>query len=283
MIILDFSYSLHYNVHKLDKLGEDLTKENFRIGLLNSLLTFVKKFKFDYGTDIVVALDGNSWRRGAFTHYKFKRKEQRKKDKHDWKEIHNFFDEIIDEFKEVLPYKFLRLEGAEGDDIVAVLARYTKEKVIIIGSDKDYMQLQLDDNVYQYCPMKDDFLSEEKKDIPFILFHHIMKGDSSDGIPSVINPSNCFFEGVRQKPLTEIYIAECFEEAKKNNLETFLGEEKYKRFKENKNLIDFRCIPEELQNRIIESFENYGDIKNDMYKYIAEKNIPQFFDEINNF
>ena len=33
------------------------------------------------------------------------------------------------------------------------------------------------------------------------LKEHILKGDSSDGIPNVLSPDHTFVEGLRQKPL----------------------------------------------------------------------------------
>lgn len=283
MIIIDFSGSLHFNVHSLDKMGEDITKENLRIGLLNSLLFFMKEFKQEYGPEVVVALDGNSWRKDKFEYYKFKRKESRDKDKFDWKEIHKFYSEIIEEFKGNLPYKFLRLEGAEADDIVAKLVRYKDGEILIIGSDKDYLQLQLNSKVKQYCPMKKEYITADIEDIKYKLFFHIMKGDSSDGIPSVINKSNCFYKGIRQKPLRETYIKETYEKAKNGELEEFVGEEIYNRFIENKELIDFRCIPTQIQEKIVSSFEEYGELNYNVYKYITTHNLNNFFEEINNF
>lgn len=287
MIIMDFSLSLHQNVHILDKLGEEINKENLRIRLLDSILYVSKRFKEDYGNEIIIALDNSSWRKSFFSNYKSKRKEKRKEDKFDWDSIHKYFNEIIEEIKENLPYKVIKVYGAEGDDIVAVLANYfknTSNYTLIVGPDKDYAQLHRLPNVKQYCPIKNQFLNFENDEIMRILFTHICRGDSSDGIPSILNDKDCFVNGIRQKPLKQVYINEAFEHALKGGLKEFLGSEKFKRFEENKTLIDFRSIPEDLKEKIISGYEKQKHVKNNIYKYIVQNDlVDKFLKEIQHF
>lgn len=284
MIIYDFSSALHQNVHNIDKLGVKITKDKLRIRLIDSILYINKKFKDEYGPEFVIALDDTSWRKSVFPNYKNNRKEKRKEDKFDWNEIHKFYNEILEEIKENFPYKVIKVSGAEGDDVVAVLAKHVKGNTIVIGPDKDYSQLHRLPSIKQFAPIKNDFLNFEKSEIPYILFSHVCRGDASDGIPSILNDKNCFVNGIRQKPLKETYIAEAFENAKSGKLEEFLGSEKFKRFEENKTLIDFRCIPDNISSEIISQYENFNTSQNNAYKYFIQNDlIDIFLKDIQNF
>lgn len=284
MIIFDFSLALHQNIHILDKLGEDISKEKLRIRLIDSILHITKSFKDEYGPEVIIALDNSSWRKTYFPNYKSKRKEKRKEDKFDWDSIHKYFNEIIEEIKNNFPYKIVKVYGAEGDDIVAIISKYAKEPVVIIGPDKDYAQLHRINNLKQFCPIKNDFLKFEKNEISATLFNHICRGDSSDGIPSIISDKDCFVDGIRQKPLKQVYIDEAYQNALKGSLKEFLGESKFKRFEENKTLIDFRCIPEDLQAEILNEYHNQDKLNNNVYKYIVQNNlVNEFLKDIQHF
>lgn len=286
MIIIDFSQLLFaavYNEMKLEKTKEP-TEDGIRVIILNKIQYIRQKFLREYGKETVIAIDNGSWRKDVFEEYKYKRKKNREKDELDWKVINGYFNTIKSEIKENFSYKVIDISGAEGDDIIAVLSRYVKEPVVIVGQDKDYFQLHNKRDLVQYCPIKDVFLEFHAEDIPYNLFSHICRGDSSDGIPSIINQKNCFIKGIRQKPLKETYIKEAFNYTVKGMLEEFLGPENYKRFQENKVLIDFRCIPEDIKGSIISLYDNYEIKPNNAYKYLLEQNLMEkFYKEQNNF
>jgi 5'-3' exonuclease len=284
MIIYDFSLALNANVHTIDKLGEEVNARNLRIRLLDHLVAVNKKFKDEYGEEIVLALDASSWRSFYFKHYKCRRKSKRKEDKFNWDDIYKIYEQIIEEFKENLPYKIIRIKGCEGDDLIAVLANNSKEKVLIVSRDKDFMQLLDNDNIKQYDPVFDDFIQKDEN-IKLKLFTHIMKGDDSDDIPCVYSPSDFYTKEnrERQKSIkkTEMERLVLFNE---EELKEELGEKVFKRFEENRNLIDLSQIPEKIQKKIIDEYENYEISKNNIYKYILQEDLSsEFLKEINHF
>jgi len=286
MIIFDFSVALNANVHIIDKLGEPINLRNLRIRLLDHIIHITKKFKYEYGDNIVFALDASSWRKREFEYYKFKRRKKRKEDKHDWIEIYKFFDTIIDELKENFPYKLIKLNGCEGDDIIAVLSKEAAktEKVLVISRDKDFMQLMDEENVLQYDPIIKEFI-EADENIKKTLFTHIMKGDASDGIPNVYSESNFYTkenpprqQSISKKDVERLILLN------ESELEKELGENVFKRFKENEKLIKLSLIPDDIKCLILDAYNNYKTSENNVYKYLIEQDLTdEFLTDINNF
>lgn len=284
MIIYDFSLALNANIYTIDKLGMEVDIDNLRIRLMDHIATINKKFKNEYGDDIIFALDASSWRKFYYKHYKHKRLAKRKEDKFDWGEIYKMYDEIIEEFKSNFPYKFLKIKGCEGDDLIAVLARHSEENVLIVSRDKDFMQLLGDDKIKQYDPVTDNFI-EKDEDIKLKLFTHIMKGDDSDSIPCVFSPENFYLDEnrPRQRAIKKTEL-ERWVLLNEEELKSELGSKVYERIEQNRNLIDLTKIPEKIQNAIINEYENYVVSKNNIYKYILQHNLSeQFLKDINHF
>jgi hypothetical protein len=159
----------------------------------------VRQFKTKYG-EIVVACDSKRyWRRDVFPFYKAHRKKDREKSEFDWHLIFETIHKIRDELKENFPYKVIDVEGAEADDVIAVLAgrMAPHEEILILSSDKDFVQLQKYPNVTQYSPILKRFV---KTDDPLgYIKEHIIRGDKGDGIPNFLSPDNTFVAGERQK------------------------------------------------------------------------------------
>ena len=135
------------------------------------------------------------------------RKKGREKDNFDWDSIFGLLNSIKSEFKEILPYKFVEVYGAEDDDIIATLCKeYQDQKTMIISGDKDFIQLQKYENVSQYSPILKKMVNGHNPDT--YIKEHILKGDSSDGVPNVLSPDHTFVEGLRQRPLSKKKIEE---------------------------------------------------------------------------
>lgn len=280
MLIYDFSQALYGSVYSLMSHEGEITKEGLRIKLLDSVIKVHQRFKNEHGKDIVLALDSVSWRKKIFSLYKHKRKKKREEEKINWDDVFVMFDSIIEEFDKYLPYKIIKVDGCEGDDVIAILSKYIKDDVLIVGVDKDYQQLHLNENVKQYNPLKNSFIEFEKEDIPYNLFKMICRGDDSDGICSIINSDDCFAKNIRQKPLKEVYIKDAFNAAKQNELKEFLGKTYYKRFEQNRTLIDFRFIPEDLRKKVIDKYINYPKKKSDFYGYIRDFDLKNFTTDV---
>ena len=235
------------------ELSEDLVRHM----VLNSLRAHNKKFSKDYG-DMVIACDSkNVWRREFFPNYKAGRKANREKSDHDWNAIFTMLGNIRNEIRENLPYKVLELETAEADDIIATLVRRVQnrvspnhlKKILILSGDKDFIQLH-NEFVKQYNPVLNKYVGKDENPALYIK-EHILKGDRSDGIPNVLSDDDVFIEGRRQKPLSRKKIDSWLEEV----LMT-MTEEEEKNYNRNRKLIDLNCIPQELEDKINNEFDN---------------------------
>jgi 5'-3' exonuclease len=249
MIIFDFNQVVIANL--MEQIGSSKTpveESLVRHMVLNTIRANVRKFR-EYG-EVVIACDSKSyWRREVFPPYKGSRKKNRDASGHDWASIFECMSKIREELKVNSPYKVIEIYGAEADDIIGVLTQTygQREKIMILSSDKDFVQLQTNTNVLQYSPsMKKNIKTEDAEKQ---LLELIIRGDSGDGVPNVLSPDNCLIEGVRQKPITE--------KAMNNIMEQVRGEmsESLKRnWSRNKQLIDLSCIPENLSKSIIDTY-----------------------------
>lgn len=100
---------------------------------------------------------------------------------------------IVREAAEALSLTILEKSGFEADDIIATIARkYADDgnKVLIVSSDKDLMQL-INDNVAMYDAMKNKMITDKEVEEKFfvkpekVLDVLSLIGDSSDNIPGV--------------------------------------------------------------------------------------------------
>ena len=202
MIILDMNQisvaSLMMNMHmtKANTVDEDMVRHM----ILNSVRMYRMMFNEEYG-EIVLTWDSRHyWRRDYFPEYKLNRKMGREKDNRDWDQIYGVLNKIKDEVRLNLPYKYLEVYGAEADDIIAVLCKkYQTENIVIVSADKDFIQLHKYPKVKQYSPNTKKMVNGLDPDV--YIKEHVLKGDSSDGIPNVLSPDNTFVDGLRQKPL----------------------------------------------------------------------------------
>ena len=221
--------------------------------ILNVLRTYVKKFKEEYGPEVVIACDNKSyWRREVFPHYKAGRKKNRESSGHDWASIFECLNKIREEMKENSPYKVIDVSTAEADDIIAVLSirKAASEKVMILSSDKDFAQLQAFPNIHQYSPILKKFIRENEPTRQ--LKELIIRGDRGDGIPNILSNDDVFVNGSRQRPITENKIKEWLN----TSPEQFCNGEMMRNFKRNQMLIDLTKIPDNLQKNIVDSYES---------------------------
>jgi len=217
--------------------------------ILNSIRMYRSQFKEEYG-EIVLAYDSKHyWRRDFYPYYKKNRKKARDNDNNNWEQIFECLNKIKQELKDYLPYKHLEVQGAEADDIIAVLAKNIDEKMMIVSGDKDFIQLHKYKQVRQYSPILKKIVNG-KDPIDYIKVH-ILKGDSSDGIPNVLSNDNVFVEGLRQRPLSKKKI----EAWKDGEFEgTTATQEVMRNYERNKTLIDLDNVPVELSQNILKTF-----------------------------
>ena len=265
------------------ELNEDLVRHM----VLNSLRAHNKKFRKEYG-DMVIACDSkNVWRREIFPNYKAGRKANRAKSEHDWDAIFSMLATIKNEIKTFLPYKVIELETAEADDIIATLVRRSKRiiqpehkrNVLILSGDKDFIQLH-GPNVKQYNPVLNKFVGKGENPSLYIK-EHIFKGDRSDGIPNILSDDNVFIEGRRQKPLSKKKINSWVDDV---FFYTHFTEEEQKNYDRNRKLIDLSCIPQELEDKINNEFNEVKVASRDkILGYFINKKLKTLIEVIDEF
>ena len=260
-----------------DKEPQDIEEDMVRHMILNSIRMYRTMFKEKHG-EVVLAYDSRHyWRRDIFPEYKASRKKGRENNQEQWDKIFNFLGRLKKEFKEMLPYKFIEVYGAEADDIIGTLCReYQDQKTMIISGDKDFIQLQKYDNVSQYSPITKKMVNGHNPST--YIKEHILKGDTGDGIPNVLSPDHTFVEGLRQRPLSKTKI----ESWKKS--ETGMSDEVKRNYQRNQKLIDLDNTPEDLQKSILDTFNEApcGD-RSKILTYFIENKLKELTDSIGDF
>ena len=267
MILVDISQLLVASTFMSMKKEEtEVDMKKLRYMILNSLRMYRKKYANEFG-ELIICCDGSlSWRREVFPHYKAGRKTGREASPLNWSQIFGCFDQMLKELKETFPYQLIRVDTAEADDIIGTLVirqRKEDERTLIISSDKDFIQLQREDNVFQFSPAAKKWINGVEP-IEF-LKEHILRGDKGDGITNVLSSGSCIVSGVRQTPLTKKLIDEW---------NGSIPSEHTLRFEENTELIDLRWTPWHLQNEILEQkHQEAKGSRNMLPAYFAEHNL----------
>ena len=243
--------------------------------VLNTYRKYLSKFRRDYGELVICNDSKNVWRKDFFPQYKKNRSERQKKSKFDWGKIFNELHTIREEMRDVFPYRFVQVERAEADDIIAVIAKnfHHKEKIMIVSSDKDFQQLQRYPNVEQYSPSKKGIL---RCDDPYdFLLDHVVRGDSSDGVPNAISDDAVFVEGRRQTRLTNRKIEELKE----------VGFQQEDNFMErNQKLIDLTMVPDYIEEETMRQMETEvsGD-RSKILDYMMKYRLRSLIDNLEDF
>jgi hypothetical protein len=190
--------------------------------------------------------------------------------------IFDVLNRLRDELRDNFPYKTLNVEGAEADDVIAVLtARLAPHgDILILSSDKDFGQLQKYPNVKQYSPILKRFIQID--DPKRFVREHILKGDRGDGVPNFLSPDNTFATGERQKPLSSKKLNEWVVQDSSQFCTTDTLLRGYLR---NQTLVDFDYIPSEIQSKIVQAFEDSKPAsKERMLNYFIEKGLKVMID-----
>ena len=249
--------------------------------ILNTIRTYVKKFKESHGPEVVIACDNkNYWRREIYPHYKSNRKKAREASGHDWNTIFECLNKIRDELRDHSPYKVISVDTCEADDVIATLVqKYSStQKIMILSSDKDFAQLQRYTNVEQYSPILKKYIKEP---LPLLqLKQLIIRGDKGDGIPNILSADDVFVSGGRQKPITETKIIGWMNQEAKD----FCTEEMFRNFSRNEMLIDLTKIPERLANEILHTYESaIGHSKQDFLNYMIANRLKNLIEVLDDF
>lgn len=212
-----------------------LTKQNFQ-----------QELDLSDSIDILFCDDdyvSNNFRKKLYPEYKAQRKLGKKQ--YDIFKIRNYVTNVIFkdlQVEEKYGYKFLRVDGAEGDDVIACILKNFKDEystIVLYASDHDFLQI---DGIYQF----DLFGKEAKRIVGGIevtadeyLLAKILLGDGSDNIAQVfakVGPKKAM-KLVRDKDALKQKLKESQDSAKQ--------------YKLNKKLISFSEIPKALEEKIV--------------------------------
>ena len=244
-----------------------------------------KRYRDEYGQMVICADGMKNWRREVFPPYKANRKKGREESDQDWSETFRILHMVKDEIKENLPYKVLHIEGCEADDIIATLTMQTQEfglhePVMIVSSDKDFIQLQRYSNVKQFSPIQKKMVANENP-ITY-LWNHIFRGDTGDGVPNVLSTDDTFISEAKQTPLRQTKIDDWIHNAER--LRDVMPEEIYRNYQRNKRLIDLTQIPEDIQQNIINNFnEQKPAMKMKVLNYLIKKRCNNLIEVVEEF
>lgn len=264
-------------VAKSHEINEDLIRHMS----INTIRSNVKQFKSKYPNIVLCCDNRKYWRKEYFPFYKSQRKHDREASGYDWNLIFDTLNKIRDEFKQNFPYKVLDVDGAEADDVIAVLtARLSAHgAVLILSSDKDFGQLQKYPNVTQYSPILKRFIKIDNPNT--FIKEHIIKGDRGDGIPNFLSPDNTFAAGERQKVINSKKLQEWVGQDATEFCSTDVMLRGYKR---NQTLVDFDYIPNDIQEKIVTAFdESKPATKQQMLNYFIEKGLKVMIESVSDF
>ena len=98
------------------------------------------------------------------------------------------------QYLKTLPVKTISIDKVEADDIISYLSKVVvnkpEDKVFIVSSDKDFIQL-VNDNVIVYRPMEKEYYTEQtvidkyKMSPKNFILHKTLLGDNSDNIKGI--------------------------------------------------------------------------------------------------
>ncbi|MFK5882823.1 MAG: hypothetical protein QM489_00630 [Candidatus Izemoplasma sp.] len=272
MIIVDYSNVL---IKAVFTQGVETDKiENLRALILSQFKSLKMKFSSDYGR-FVVALDGQkNWRKKTFEHYKYRRKIGRAESPLDWGAIFAMSSEIIEEFRQYLPYQFLKVNICEADDIIGYMAANSTEKTLVCSSDKDFIQLLQFPHVDWYSLHHKKLMTCED---PLVwLEEQIIRGQKKDDIPNILSAEDHFVNSPdkRQKVISAKFLAQCLT----SEPEKFCPDkETLDRYNMNRILLDLTAQPEHVITAIQEAIEEpYLQNNHKIYKFFSLKKLKLF-------
>jgi len=195
LTLIDFSHLSHRNLYiaisqvrtkKVD--GKYVTSDfiNFYYHLMLQSLRFISNSFKNYG-DIIICIDSKmNWRKEIYPDYKGHRKKGRDESEIDFEDFFKHVDMFVETLDNLFPYKVLKVERAEADDIIGVLAKKYScyEKTVVVSSDKDFKQI-LEFGSELYDPIKKQNIKMTEAELKEWKLMHILLGDEGDNIPHI--------------------------------------------------------------------------------------------------
>jgi 5'-3' exonuclease len=228
-------------------------------------------------SEIILAVDSqNVWRKDIFPRYKESRKFKRsKKINVDWNQFYMELEEFLENVKTYLPFKVLKVDRAEADDIVGVFTlHYTQKDIVIVSTDEDFKQL-ISSRVKMWQPIKYKWV-ECANPKAFLILKCIV-GQPKDDIFNVLTPED--WPAEKRKPsISEEKIWQIMKSGKISDWLVYEGA--IKRFDVNRKLIDFRCTPTYIVEQVVKQYESYRMPNlDDAYKFFTHYGFKSYVDD----
>jgi hypothetical protein len=194
-------------------------------------------------------LEGHpQFRYDLFADYKANRIIKRAAKQNDMDKFHKHKDTIIKLIK-YLPITICRASNYEADDVIASLCENLKdEHLTVLSNDSDYIQLLQRgySNIHIFNPIKKEFM--QAPPYPYVAWK-CLGGDKADNIPSLLTPKkavNC----VTNPQLFDKFMS---------------VEENRANFSINRQLIEFRSVPED-EIMLVEGSRNFPALREEFDK-----------------
>lgn len=283
MIIVDYSGIALASII----INKTYDEQMIRHMILNSLRMYRTRYKQEFG-EMVIAVDAsNNWRKQEFVHYKANRKKDRKDSTFNWNEAFRILNLVQEEIAENFPYKVIKIDCCEADDVIGSLVKlrcdvdFNPEKVMIVSSDRDFVQLQKYPTVRQWSPILKKEIVE--KNARYYLQNHIIRGDKGDGVPNILSNDDVFVQGFKQTPMTQKKVDAIIEDVEKGEL--LYAASWYRNYLRNKSLIDLSETPQALKNTIINTFigQDPSSNKGKVFPYLVAKRCNNLIESVQEF
>ncbi|MHB8123941.1 MAG: hypothetical protein ACYDG4_17710, partial [Desulfuromonadaceae bacterium] len=262
--------------------------------ILSSLLSNKKKFSPKFGEMVICADGRNYWRKEHFSYYKASRSKNREASGLNWKLIFDTISSIRDDLEANFPYRVMHVNRAEADDIIGVLSKYLQDndmkqngleeepqKILILSSDKDNVQLQKFRNVTQYSPMQKKQVKPDTN-AREALIEKICCGDPGDGYANIMSDDDVFVtEGKRQKPFKKARLPDFY----KLGIDACANDTERRNYQRNELLASYEMIPADLQQEIINTYKAQAPqgSKKKIMAYLMEHRCRNLLDSIEEF
>ena len=299
MIVVDFNQTAISTLmaELAGRTDVEIRKDLIRHMIVNAIRSYKVKFGNEFG-ELVIACDNRHyWRKDKFPHYKASRKKARQESGFDWKLIFDTLAEIRAELNAFFPYQVIDVDGAEADDVIAVLAEWSQTNdlqqdgafgetiprpFLILSGDHDFIQLQKYKNVQQFSPIHKKWVKPDST-IHSYLMEHIVKGDKGDGIPNILSPDDCFVTESRQKKIMQKKLDE-WQKIPLDEFHNHVPVEVARNFQRNRYLIDFDYIPDAVRNNILTAWTTQDKKdRSQLLNYFIANKMKNMIDHLSEF
>ena len=297
MIIVDFNQTAISTLmgELAGRTDVEIRKDLIRHMIINAIRSYKVKFGAEFGEMVIACDNRHYWRKDKFPYYKASRKKARQDSGFDWKLIFDTLSEIRAELTAFFPYQVIDIEGAEADDVIAVLAQWTQDNaliqegldevpqpVLILSGDHDFIQLQKFKNVQQFSPIHKKWVKPDST-ISSYLMEHIVKGDKGDGIPNILSEDDTFVTDKRQKPVTAKKL-EAWQQLSLDDFHNHVDVDIARNFQRNRYLIDFEYIPDAVRNNIVAAWTTQPKKdRSQLLNYFMEHKMKNMIDHLGEF